>query len=699
MMKITKNIIIYCLLAGLYLIPFIVFLNISILFFPCITSKGFVFRILIEIIFAMYVCLAFIDNKYRPKMSWITKSILIFGGAILVSDLLGVSVYKSLWGNYERMEGFVLIVHLIMFYIVSSSFFCSHLKWSRFWNISIIASVIVSLYGVLQLVGYITIDPAPRVNATLGNATYLALYLVFHIFLCLYFLIDAVKPRWQKSLYILVIVFETIILYFTATRGATIGFIGGLILVALIVILKEKENFNLRKIFYWILGVVLIFIVIFINVKNTHFIKENPILARLSSFNVVDFHNDGRYFVWQIALKGVIERPIFGWGQENFNYVFYKYYDPRMYNHDEWFDRAHDIVLDWLIAGGIVGFLAYVGIYMALLYYLWRKKSYFNLAEKSIFTGLIAAYVFNNIFSFDNIISYILFFSMLAYVHSMSVIKEENANKFYTKKFGDAAVNYIVLPVATVLAISCVYYVNVPAIKANFALLQALSPQDAGIEKNISLFKQVYSYNSLGSLSGEATENLLRLAIEINNFSVPGEIKQEFFSLAKEKVDIQLIKTPTATRLLVLAGTLMNCFLKYDDAIIYLNRAVATSPRMQKIYNELSVSYLNKREYVKTLDILKKAYELEPDYPESKILYALSGIYVGNKDVLKKMLAVIPDNTVISDNRFLNAYAVMGDYNSVIRILNARLAKDPENVQLQLSLDSVYAIIDKKNEA
>ena len=63
-----------------------------------------------------------------------------------------------------------------------------------------------------------------------------------------------------------------------------------------------------------------------------------------------------------MAIKGFIEKPILGWGQEGFNFVFNKYYDPRMYTQEPWFDRAHNTYLDWLIVGGALGLLSYLAI-------------------------------------------------------------------------------------------------------------------------------------------------------------------------------------------------------------------------------------------------------------------------------------------------------------------------------------------------
>jgi hypothetical protein len=131
-MKNTKNILSYIITGGIFLVPFIAFIVPSNMFFPFITGKGFAFRILAEILFGLFAILAFMDAEYRPKFSWITKSILFFVGTILLADLLGENVYKSLWSNYERMEGFVLVAHLLMYYLVISSVLNTASRWKQF---------------------------------------------------------------------------------------------------------------------------------------------------------------------------------------------------------------------------------------------------------------------------------------------------------------------------------------------------------------------------------------------------------------------------------------------------------------------------------------------------------------------------------------------------------------------------------------
>jgi O-antigen ligase/tetratricopeptide (TPR) repeat protein len=696
----TKNILLYSIIGGLFVVPFISFIVPSTMYFPFIVGKGFAFRILVEVFFGLYAILVFIAPEYRPKMSWITKILGIFVLVILVADLLGANTYKSLWSNYERMEGFVLIAHLALYYIVASSVFKTVSRWHQFFNASILSSVIMSFYGILQLMGKLTINQGGvRVDGTFGNASYLAIYLVFNIFLCIYMFVQSGQAKWKKWMYGLAGILQVYILYFTATRGAILGFIGGLVLAGILVVFREKENIKLRKYAY---GVLIAFVVLvggFLLIRNTTFVKNSPVLSRFSTLSVAELQTQGRYFVWPMAVKGVIERPLLGWGQENFNFVFNKYYDPRMYGQEQWFDRTHNIVLDWMIAGGLLGFLAYAGMYVALFYYIWRKESMLTLSEKSIFTGMISAYIFHNMFVFDNLLSYIMFFSVLGFVHSISVLRKESKGAFYTKMFSSDVNNYAVGPIAAVLVIIGVYFINVPAINANFTLIQAMTPQQqGGVEKNLTLFKQSFAYNSFGS--SEALEQLIQVTSQIaGTAQAPDSIKQEFYDFTNQKIEEKIKQTPNDARYLVFAGSFYNRFQKYDDAIKYLERALANSPKKQPIFFELGTSYLGKGDKQKMFDLFKQAYDLEPNSPESQIVYAVGAIYTKNTEVLKELSSKISPDTIVNDNRFLRAFADIGDYQTVITILTTRLQKDPTNAQYMLSLASAYATIGQKQKA
>src|SRR3989344_6956530 len=87
------------------------------LFFPFISARGFFFRIVVEIVFAVWVILALKDNHFRPKGSLVLWTLVIFTGVIFLSYIFGISPYKSLWSNFERMEGFITLAHLFLYFL------------------------------------------------------------------------------------------------------------------------------------------------------------------------------------------------------------------------------------------------------------------------------------------------------------------------------------------------------------------------------------------------------------------------------------------------------------------------------------------------------------------------------------------------------------------------------------------------------
>ena len=148
-MKYTDQVLKYIIYSGIFIILFVLpFIVSSSLFFPFISGKGFTFRVVTEIMLGAWAILALRNIEYRPKFSWILGSIAIFVGCIALSDVLGSNPSKSIWSNYERMEGLVTLVHLLIYFIVTTTVLNTEKLWSRFLHISIGASVVAGIYGV-----------------------------------------------------------------------------------------------------------------------------------------------------------------------------------------------------------------------------------------------------------------------------------------------------------------------------------------------------------------------------------------------------------------------------------------------------------------------------------------------------------------------------------------------------------------------
>ena len=97
-----------------FVIPFLAFFVAGEMFFPFIVGKNFGFRILVEIMLGSWIILAYIDEQYRPKLSYLLVAIVALVVVTGIADVFGVNFDKSFWSNYERMDGYITTLHLFV---------------------------------------------------------------------------------------------------------------------------------------------------------------------------------------------------------------------------------------------------------------------------------------------------------------------------------------------------------------------------------------------------------------------------------------------------------------------------------------------------------------------------------------------------------------------------------------------------------
>ena len=677
----SKKTLIWIILGGLFLVPFIPFLVSSSFFFPFITSKTFAFRIIVEIIFFAWLALAYLDPAYRPRKSLIVYCLLSFLVIIGLADLLGVAPGKSFWSNYERMEGYITLLHLGALFLVASSTLREitprqgGASWRRWWNTSLVASFLMVLYSVFQLLGVFKINQGGvRVDGTFGNASYLAVYMLFHIFIALYLMYKQNSSSVVRWTYGLLILLQTTILYHTATRGAILGLLGGLFVIA-ILNLRNKENVLLRKTSIVLITGLVVLVGGFFLARNTSVVQESPVLARFANISSEELKGGGRSFVWPMALKGIAERPLLGWGQENFNYVFNKYYSPEMYHLEPWFDRAHNIFLDWGVAGGMLGLLSYLSLYFALLYLVWRKQSeHFTYAEKTILTGLVSAYFFHNLFVFDHLVSYILFFALLAYVHSRSLAEQELAA--HGQASGNSRQAPVLLALSAVVLVLVVYFVNIRPIRANTSLISALITLQTGeLTKTLPNFEEAYK-SRLGR--PEVVEQVANNAVSILASGISVEDKNAFYEFARRIITMQADQFSDDARYQIITGSFLTSInSSIDEGLVYLERARELSPGKQQIYYEMGSGLINQGKQEEALSVFRTAYELAPENSQARTIYLVGAIYAGDRVVEQELLALIPREQVITNRDILSAYVINGRTSEAVALLRRIGELDP----------------------
>jgi len=604
------------------------------------------------------------------------------------------------------MEGVITHLHLLAYFIVMVSMLKTEKIWKWFFHTSLGASIIVSIYGFLQLGGVIAINQSNvRLDAKLGNASYLAIYMVFNIFLALYYF--AKEKEWYRWFYLPLIISQAVIVYHTATRGAILGLIGGsLLTLALMAWFSEKEKI---KIFAGaFLGLMLVLLGGFWLAKDANFIKKSPVLNRFASISLEETTTQSRFIIWGMSWEGFKEKPLLGWGPENYNLVFNKYYEPILYKQEAWFDRAHNVFFDRLTTNGILGLLAYLGLFASAFYYLLFKKNnsaddqsdkkIFGTYGASIFTGLLAAYLFHNLFVFDNLISFLLFFAVLGYIHHRAVNLETDLpsgdvaiENDYKKQVGIA-----VIVVATILT---VYAVNVPAFLANRSLLETFEQTARNNpEGAFEAYKKSLSYNSFGST--EAREQLINFAGQvIASPNLDQDFKTKVLDFAVSEMKKQIESSPQDIRYMAFLSTLYNRAGQYDLAIEQLKKAIEISPKKQALYFELGGAYFSKEEYENAADALKIAFEEEKTFDTARNMYAVALVFAGDDDLAEQILKERYGSAFIADQRFANAYAKIKRFDKVALVWKKMIEKNPGNAQYRVNLAATYLETGERNKA
>ncbi len=629
----------YIIFSGLWLVLLIPFYVSNSMFFPYITGKNFAFRIIIEIIFALWVYLAYFDKQYRPKFSWMLGSIAIFVAVLLAADIFAVAPMKALWSNFERMDGWVTQIHLLMYFFVLGSMFKSEKNWLAFFRTSLGASFIMVILAISQWLK----TGEQRVDTTLGNTIYVAVYFLFNFFIALILLykemvkngikeIGTFFSRGSVYIYGISAILSLFGIWRTGTRGAIVGLFGGFILSAIIIAIFEKENKLIKK--SAVAGIVIILILIggFFAVKNADFVKKSSTLNRLASISWSNT-DQGRQIIWPMALKGFKEKPILGWGQDGFNYVFNKYYDVRMYNHEQWFDRAHDMPLDIMVAAGILGLISYLAMFGIAVMLIWKRRKEFGITQSALLVGLLAAYFFNNIFVFDNLISYVYFIIILGYIHANDVENKKHMLESMAPK--EDIGNYVVAPILVVVLVSSLWYANYKPIVANISLIQALQGHPEGAMKNYAYIQSALDQNTFAS--PEIREQLWAMTPKILSSNQAQNIKNSFAELSVAEIDKQIKQTPKDSRYLLFAGSFYNNIGQSQLALPLLEKAVENSPLKQTMLFELSKTYAYLGQREKALEVAKRAYEEVPEYQDAKDYY-IGMLFLNDKNDLARQL-------------------------------------------------------------
>ncbi len=617
--------------------------------FPFITGKNFFFRILIEILAALWIGLMVFWPQYRPRLTPLLKLSTIFILIVFLADLFSPNPYRSFFSNYERMEGFMMIFHLWLYFLMLSSVLKSRRDWFIFAHTALLAGVAVGLVGLLQYVG-LRYSPQGgyRVDSTIGNPTYLAAYLSFHVWLLAFLLRRFWEKLWLRAIYFVGLLFELVVIYLAASRGAAIGlFLASFLLFAVCVFYWPRifpGSIRYRKFAAALLFLLVISPFIFWQIKDTSLIPPNSMLSRLASISFKESTTLSRFAIWGMSFKGVLDRPILGWGQENYYLVFQKYYDPKLYASEPWFDRSHNIVLDWLVHTGVLGAGAFFSMLGAAFYLLWKniKSRKIDTLAGSILGVALVSYLAQNLFVFDNLNTYLMFFALLAFINNVTA--EGLVSQINPKSFGSHSPAKFVSVVGAILVILLFagYHLHYKPMTASKALIDTLLIQGANrpAVEIIDAYKKALSYNTFGNTEiREQLGGFARAVFAKDYLSV--DEKRLIVEFAREEL-LKEISSPVKDikHMIFLAAVLAHgpspTAEQLTEAEAVMKEAIRISPTKQISYFQLAEVYLGQNRGDDAVQVLKKAVDLEPTWDQANINLVLVAQARGRQDIAEE---------------------------------------------------------------
>jgi len=674
-------------------------------FYPFVTTKAFAFRLLVEMSFVVFVVYFLYVKKLVFNKSLIWWLFLVLTGTILVAGFFGVNSYNSFWSNMERSEGGLFWIHLFVYFSLLVLIFKNKNDFKIVFQASLLAASWAILFGFMQNYGWfgaVTTSGA-RMSSVLGNAAYFGSYMLMSVFLAFYLLVSDKNIYWRIFYFIFIICGSTA-LFMTQTRGAFLGLVGGVFLTALLVIFGSKN----RKI-KMISSVAIVLIVVFISsifiFKESKIVTQSPTLGRISSISTNDYTAKTRLLAWGVATQGFVEKPLLGWGPDNYNQLFSRHFPPEIYRTSEsriWFDKAHSVFFEYLATTGLVGIASYLGLLGLAVFVLVKTKELLPI-QKNIFIGLLAGYTFANMFVFDTIATYILFALVMAFIANLGFKPDE---KDIIKLNSSAVI--IILVLLLVLG-----YVG---IKSNY---------DASISNRKMLIAASYD---AGGMKVEAygayldalkdNDNFTRFEIrwQFNDFVIDSYQgfddagASEMFDMAITEVRKSIAEDPNNIKHYYNLSQLYLRSHRFDssrlDELIAMgDKMIEIGPTRAQTYYQIGEAYFRKDDFENSIIQYQKAVDLNYWVVDTHINVYVVAVFAGNESLEKqaeaRILELQPDYFEREEVllKFIPMYKENNRIDRVISDLQKLIIINPMALEYHSSLAIVYAEMGENQKA
>jgi tetratricopeptide (TPR) repeat protein len=388
--------------------------------------------------------------------------------------------------------------------------------------------------------------------------------------------------------------------------------------------------------------------------RSTTFVQRILAVGRAVNTSWTDFKSSPRYIAWQIAIKAWKEKPVFGWGPNNYYFAFNKYYDPRSLNFgygETWFDNAHNIIVNTMAVQGTVGIIAYLGIFGTTFFCLVRAYRR-QLIDRHIFIiggAFLVAHLVQNVTVFENITSYLYFFFWLAFLNRLSTVVQPVSVR-EDRKLGGGSYAF-----AGVVVVLGIVIFNIQPARANRATLRTLRSIQTSPEVAVEDVKQTLAIDyspHVDDIRTDVTRTITGILTSQNNpdlqpsMRLKDETRTAYFDIAYSTLQKNIVLHPLDIRLhFMLTELLQNQALATRNLTIMqeaegiMTHALSMSQDRQQLIFSLSIIKLYLGKNQEALDLLARARTSNPMIGETYWRIAYIQRVMGDFEASKKTIA------------------------------------------------------------
>lgn len=618
--------------------------------FPFVVPRAVYMRIVLGVGLAVLLALVF-TRRYRledprdPILAALAI-FLLFTGA---SSLLGASPQRSLFGEMERMWGVVTWFYFLVLYILLRTVATRH--WRALLVLTVGVGVLLVALALLQRMPHdvpISAIGAGRgtVYATLGNSSYLSIYLVYHIGFAALLLVKTRRTS-HRVLYAGALLVGLVGLSLAGGRTALLGGAAGATAAAAILFWADpaiRRRGRSKRALLLSGGVVLLLGAFAASPLG----QSTPLVQRLTGLSLENSTMPARFLAWDVAWQAFMEHPILGLGYENFQVAYAQYYPPGVdvFETGVW-DRAHNLYADLLATTGIFGLLAYLMIWVA---YFWSVRAALRsgragATEAAILIGLGVTYLVYLLMWFEDHASTISLVVLFAYV---STLRSGGA----LATFGDPLDRRRTRGVLVIVAASVIgLFTWQHAVRVHQSARLVVAARSAEtVEDRLAVFDR--ALDSSGSVGlvviGLYTDYLRSFASQVQEIRAHPEraaVLGRGVSRGLAEVERAIATDPRndmwridQSRLLALAAGLTGNPQYHLASIESLREAIRLSPTQPRLYHLLSDMYLVAGEVDSAHVVLERVTELSGDLPTTR--YFVSRAYRAGGELARSRAAL-----------------------------------------------------------